>query len=73
MRTVRFRATLMIIGTTDNRRYIMKTYTIIANHKVITTTATVEEAMDAVWDDELNTEECPIQIVDNTTGNEIEW
>lgn len=51
----------------------MKTYTIIANHKVITTTATVEEAMDAVWNDELNTEECPIQIVDNTTGNEIEW
>lgn len=50
-----------------------KTFTIISGNKLITTTATTTEAMNAVWDDELNTEEHPIRIFDNETGKEIEW
>ena len=52
----------------------MKTYTIIANHRIITTEATEWEAMDAVFDLNLNADENnPVQIFDNETGREIEW
>lgn len=51
----------------------MKTFTLFAGDNMITRYATLEEAMDAVWDDELNTEEHPLRIFDNETGNEIEW
>lgn len=51
----------------------MKNFTLLAGNKLITTDATLEEAMDAVWNDELNTEEHPLRIFDNGTGNEIEW
>lgn len=48
-------------------------YSVFSGTRLIATGVDTLEAMDYVWDTELNTEEHLIHIYDEETGKEIEW
>ncbi len=53
--------------------YAERTYTIYSGDKLIAEGVSCGESMDYIWDEELNTEEHPIRVIDESNGREIIW